>query len=92
MTSCPSTKAIVLTSEAGGKLLFESMQAGASGFMLKDTPISSLLGSLRALEKGEIALSRSMATRVLEEYRRLNHLLVQRSEILERLPGVSWIS
>ena len=53
--------------------------------MLKDTPISSLLGSLRALEKGEIALSRSMATRVLEEYRRLNHLPVQRSEILETL-------
>jgi DNA-binding NarL/FixJ family response regulator len=85
ITSCPNTKAVVLTAEDTGELLFESIQAGANGFILKDTPISSLLVSLRALERGEIALTRSMATRVVEEFRRLNNQPSQKPEILGSL-------
>ncbi len=83
--SCPGTKTVVLTSEDSNGLLFESIQAGANGFLLKDTPVTSLLGSLRAMERGELALSRLMATRVLEEYRRLNQQPLERPEALETL-------
>jgi DNA-binding NarL/FixJ family response regulator len=83
--SCPNTKTVVLTSEDDSELLFESIQAGADGFMLKDTPFASLLSSLRALERGEIALSRSMATRVVEEFRRSNSQSVHPPEILGTL-------
>ena len=85
--SCPTTKTVVLTSDDTTELLFESIQAGAKGYILKDTPIAGLLGSLRAMGRGEIALSRSMATRVLEEYRRLKNQTIQRPEILESLTG-----
>lgn len=83
--SCPNTKTVILTSEDTTEKLFSSIQAGADGFILKDHPLSTLLTSLRALDRGEIALSRSMTSRVLEEFRRSNNQSSHQAKHLEGL-------
>jgi two-component system NarL family response regulator len=67
----PNTKVVMLTVHEENDLLFNAVRAGAIGYLIKDTPISHLLASLRAVERGEAALSRDMMGRVLNE---LNHL------------------
>ena len=67
----PNSKVVMLTIHEDNELLFKAVRAGAKGYLLKDTPISHLLASLRAVERGEAALSRDMMGRILNE---LNHL------------------
>ena len=67
----PNSKVVMLTIHEDNELLFNAVRAGAKGYLLKDTPISHLLASLRAVERGEAALSRDMMGRILNE---LNHL------------------
>jgi len=72
----PKVSIVVLTSQESEDLLFQSIRCGAKGYLLKNTPINKLVASLRALERGEAALSRSMTSKVLEEFRRqgkVNH-------------------
>ncbi|MBP1693376.1 MAG: two component transcriptional regulator, LuxR family [Chloroflexi bacterium] len=85
--SCPGTKTVILTANDSKELLFESIQAGAYGFIPKDTPISNLMSSLRAIDRGELALTRAMTTRVVEEFRRLNNQPAQRLDGIEHLTG-----
>jgi len=44
------------------------MRAGAKGYLLKNRSVSKLLASLRALQRGEAAISRTMMARILEEF------------------------
>ena len=61
----PDVKVVMLTmSEEEGSLI-RAIQEGADGYMIKSTSGDELLESLNALEMGELALSRSMATRVI---------------------------
>jgi DNA-binding NarL/FixJ family response regulator len=70
----PKILIVVLTPQESDKLLFESIQHGAVGFVLKNTPASKLILSLQAIERGEAALSRKMTRKVLGEFQRLGKL------------------
>jgi DNA-binding NarL/FixJ family response regulator len=67
----PETKVIFLTIHETNDRLFAALRSGARGYLLKSTPISKMLAALRGLNNDEAALSRSMTTRVLEEFSRL---------------------
>jgi DNA-binding NarL/FixJ family response regulator len=67
----PETKCIVLTESESEDFLLASIRAGAIGYILKATPGSKLITTLRAIERGEAAISRSMTLKVLEEFHRL---------------------
>lgn len=69
--SCyPGTKVIVLTLLESDETMIAAIRSGASGYLLKSTPISKLVATLRAVENGEAALSRKMTGRVLQELAR----------------------
>jgi two-component system NarL family response regulator len=78
----PNSKVVMLTVHEENELLFNAVRAGAKGYLIKDTPISHLLASLRAVERGEPALSREMMSRILNE---LSHL-----EVANNDHQVSW--
>lgn len=63
----PETKIVMLTVYDTDEHLFESVRCGAKGYLLKNTPVIKLLAAVRALERGEAALSRTMTGRVLNK-------------------------
>lgn len=64
----PDTSIIFLTVHDNDERLIAAMRAGAKGYLLKNLSVSKLLASLRALERGEAAISRTMMARILEEF------------------------
>ncbi len=63
----PQTKIVILTIHDTDDLLFSAFSAGAKGFLLKNTPIADFIASLRAVERGEVALSRDKTARLLNK-------------------------
>lgn len=83
----PETKVVILTALADDADIFDALQAGAVGYLLKDGDLAHLPDTLAATLRGELALPRSLVARVVSEFRergRHRHLPVggQRSERL----------
>jgi DNA-binding NarL/FixJ family response regulator len=70
----PDCKIIFLTVYETDENLFAALRLGAMGYMLKNITGSDLLSSLRALDRGEKAISRKMASNVLDEFSRIDSL------------------
>lgn len=62
----PACKIVFLTVYETDENLLSAIRLGAKGYMLKNVSSSSLIASLRALEQGEIAMSRRMMSKALE--------------------------
>jgi two-component system NarL family response regulator len=63
----PETDVIILTLQYSDELLIASLRLGAKGYLLKNDPFSSLISSLDAVERGEVAVSRMMTRRIIDE-------------------------
>ena len=66
----PNIKIIFLTMSESDENLFAAIRSGAKGYLLKNMSPSKLMASLRSVQKGESALSRSMTLRLMEELSR----------------------
>jgi DNA-binding NarL/FixJ family response regulator len=66
----PETVVVMLTVFDDTDKLLAAIKAGAQGYLVKNTRAPELLEALRGLMQGEAAITRRMATRLLEEYRR----------------------
>src|SRR3989475_6574262 len=66
--SVPSARVIVLTNYHEGDLLFSSIPAGASGYLLKEVTGSQLANAIRTLADGFSLIYPSVAKRVLDEF------------------------
>lgn len=64
----PEAQIIFLTVHDNDERLIAAMRSGAKGYLLKNLSVNKLLASLRALERGEAAISRTMMARILEEF------------------------
>lgn len=71
----PNTIILMLTVRDDDKHLFEALQNGAQGYLLKDIRSNTLLQMLRGALHGEAALSPNMTGRVIQEFRRQSELL-----------------
>jgi DNA-binding NarL/FixJ family response regulator len=67
--TAPDTAIVMLTHSEEDEDLFASLQAGASGYLLKTTDPSRLAATLRGVLAGEAAMSRALVSRVLDEFR-----------------------
>jgi DNA-binding NarL/FixJ family response regulator len=65
----PAVTVVMLTVHEDSQTLFEAINAGAQGYLIKNVRSRELLEQLRALARGEAAISRRMAGRILEEIR-----------------------
>src|SRR5262245_37599714 len=64
----PDVKVAMLTAHAQPDLLFSSMQVGAAGYLLKHTPATDLVATLRRIAQGEHVLNPAVASRMLREF------------------------
>ena len=67
----PAAKIVFLTVHEEDDRLFEAIRCGAKGYLLKNVPVPKLLSFLHGLDRGEAAISRAMASRVLNEFARI---------------------
>jgi DNA-binding NarL/FixJ family response regulator len=65
----PEVRVLVLTTFGTDADITRAVDAGATGYLLKDAPREQLFGAIRAAAKGESVLSPSVATRVLGRMR-----------------------
>jgi DNA-binding NarL/FixJ family response regulator len=62
------TKVIILTTFEVDEYVFDSLRAGASGFLLKDTDPQDLLDAIRIIHQGNALLSPSITRRLIAEF------------------------
>jgi DNA-binding NarL/FixJ family response regulator/class 3 adenylate cyclase len=68
---CSDSKVVMLTTFDMDEYLYEALRAGASGFLLKDTPPEQLVAGIRAVASGDALLAPAVTRRVIEEFVRL---------------------
>ena len=61
-------KVVMLTTFDMDEYVYEALRAGASGFLLKDTPPEQLVAGIRAVASGDALLAPSVTRRVIEEF------------------------
>jgi DNA-binding NarL/FixJ family response regulator len=64
----PTSKVLVLTTFDLDEYVYESLRAGASGFMLKDAPPEQLVDAIRIVASGDSLLAPSVTRRVIEGF------------------------
>jgi DNA-binding NarL/FixJ family response regulator len=65
----PQTHVLVLTTYDGDADILRAIEAGATGYLLKDTPRDDLFRAIRAAAKGESFLTPAVATRLIGRVR-----------------------
>jgi DNA-binding NarL/FixJ family response regulator len=65
-----SVRVLVLTTFDLDEYVFRALRAGASGFLLKDTPLDDLVRAIRLVAGGDGLLAPSVTRRVIEEFAR----------------------
>jgi DNA-binding NarL/FixJ family response regulator len=63
-----TAKVLMLTTFDMDEYVYESLRAGASGFLLKDVPPEQLVSGIRAVVSGEALLAPSVTRRMIEEF------------------------
>lgn len=66
----PTCKVVFLTMSEEDDHLFAAIRSGAKGYLLKNMRPSKLVSSLKSVQQGESAISRSMTLRLMEELAR----------------------
>ncbi|MCC6902379.1 MAG: response regulator transcription factor [Polyangiaceae bacterium] len=88
------TAIVVLTVHEDRESLLRAFRAGATGYLLKDTPFEDLIAHLRVARAGGAPMSPTIARRIVDELRRPlahNPLTSKESEVLELLTrGLSY--
>lgn len=69
----PEVKVIMLTSYADDDLIFRALQAGASGYVLKQVGNRSLIDALGAVRRGDALLDPVVTQRVISRVREAEH-------------------
>ncbi len=64
----PEIKVLVLTVHDNEEYIHRILQAGASGYLLKESAVSDLVSAINAVEKGDIFLSPSISKVVVKDY------------------------
>jgi two-component system, NarL family, response regulator LiaR len=63
--SLPDVQVLVLTAHDDDQYIFSLLQAGASGYILKTSPVSDLVRAIRQVKAGESPLEPSIARKVV---------------------------
>jgi len=71
ITARHPARVLVLTTYDLDEYVYDALQAGASGFLLKDTPPDQLADGIRAVAAGEALLAPTVTRRLIEEFARI---------------------
>jgi DNA-binding NarL/FixJ family response regulator len=86
VASCPECAVVMLTVSQDDEDLFQSLRAGAAGYLLKDTDPDRLGHALRGVLRGEAALPRTLVTKLVEQFQSRTR---RRAPLLRRPEGAA---
>lgn len=67
----PETKIIMLTIHSEESYVYQSLEAGANGYLIKETAADDMLKAIDAVLEGETYLSQNFSPKILEHYRKM---------------------
>jgi DNA-binding NarL/FixJ family response regulator len=67
-TRFPDTAVLVLTTYDLDEYVFAALEAGASGFLLKDSPPDELISAIRIVARGDALIAPSITRRLIVEF------------------------
>jgi DNA-binding NarL/FixJ family response regulator len=89
------TRVLILTTFGLTEYVYEALRAGASGFLLKDSPAEELLAAVRVIARGDALLDPAVTRSVIEQFtrspvrpeleRRLDELTPRELEVMHLL-------
>jgi DNA-binding NarL/FixJ family response regulator len=85
ITARHPARVMVLTTYDLDEYVYDALQAGASGFLLKDTPPDQLADGIRAVAGGEALLAPTVTRRLIEEFARVGAARASRPAELDSL-------
>jgi DNA-binding NarL/FixJ family response regulator len=71
--SSPSTQVVILSMYSTSEHIFRALQAGAKGYLLKESAGAELLAAIRSVHAGRRYLSQKITENVLDDYVRDHH-------------------
>jgi DNA-binding NarL/FixJ family response regulator len=80
-----SSRVLILTTFDLDEYVYESLRAGASGFLLKRTPATELVNGIRVVAQGDALLAPSVTRRLLEEFASTRPVSAADTRALEEL-------
>jgi DNA-binding NarL/FixJ family response regulator len=87
----PETAIVMLTQSELDEDLFDSLRAGASGYLLKSSDPQTLPAALRSVLAGETAMPPALVTRIVDEFRAPSRKrFARRSSAASRLSPREW--
>ena len=87
----PQVAVVMLTQSAEEDDLFDSMRAGAQGYLLKDTDPARVADALRGVLAGEAAMSPRLVARIMDEFRAPGRRrFARRSRAAAKLSAREW--
>ncbi|WP_276320686.1 response regulator [Phytoactinopolyspora endophytica] len=69
LAQCPTVRVLVLTTYDTDADIIRAVEAGATGYLLKDTPRAELADAVRAAARGETVLAPPVAARLVDRMR-----------------------
>ncbi|TML03892.1 MAG: response regulator transcription factor [Actinobacteria bacterium] len=91
------SRVVILTTFERDEYVFEALQAGASGFLIKNAPPEELVHAVRVVANGDALLAPSVTRRIIEQFAharanpelgaRLESLTHRELEVLKLLAG-----
>jgi two-component system response regulator NreC len=69
-TESPASRVLILTMHGTDEYFFNALDAGASGYVLKEAASSDLVSAIESVHRGGMFLYPSLATKLVEEYLR----------------------
>ena len=85
LSELPACQIVFLTVHEAEESLFEAIRLGAKGYMLKNIASTNLISSLRALGSGEMAFSRLMMSRALNQFSQAPTSAANKADLLAKL-------
>ena len=87
----PQTAIVMLTQSKEDDDLFDSLRAGATGYLLKGADPATLADSLRGVLAGEAAMPPQLVTRIMQEFRGPSRRrFLRKSAAADKLSAREW--
>jgi len=81
-----ATRVLILTTFGLTEYVYEALRAGASGFLLKDSPAEEFLTAVRVVARGDALLDPAVTRAVIEEFARRP---IKRNDLVRRLDDLT---
>jgi len=70
-TQLPQLQVLMLTRYEQSDMIFDSIRAGASGYLLKDTPAEELIQAVEQVHSGGAPMTMQIARKVMDHFRQI---------------------